>query len=457
MSHISPRTVGMTRVQAEHSYISRRIVLPVQRHIDTATAGAVVLLAATLVALVWANSPWSEDYHHLIETHLALDLVFVTLDLSIEEWINDGLMALFFFVVGLEIKREVLVGELSSPRKAALPAIAALGGMVVPALVYLAINGGGEGARGWGIPMATDIAFALGVLALLGRRASLELRVFLLGFAVVDDLGAIAVIAFAYTESISFIALAIAAAFVGVIISAKRLGIDSFVITSILALAVWVAVLNSGIHATVAGVVIAAIIPASPRYSKEDFAEELEVLMVEYKAELSRDDHEGAEAILGEIEELTTATEAPVERMARLVNPWSSYLVLPLFALANAGIEFSSDGLGEALSSSVTFGIVVSLLIGKVVGITLFPWVASRIGLIELPSSISWMHVAGVGLIGGIGFTVAIFVSGLAFEDPTLTANAKLGILVASLIAGIGGYVLLRFLTQETHPSDENE
>ena len=444
MAHVPPRSRGTLRAQADRSYVSRTFLLPVQHYLHTESIGGIVLLAATLVALVWENSPLDTHYHDILETHLRLNVGLFLVDLTVEEWINDGLMALFFFVIGLEIKREVLFGQLSTLRSAALPAVAAIGGMVVPALIYLSFNLDGAGMRGWGIPMATDIAFALGVLALLGRRIPMELRVFMLGLAVVDDLGAIAVIAIAYTESIDLSQLGIAAALIVAMIVANRLGLRQPPVTAALAFFIWVAVLKSGVHATVAGVLIACLTPATPTYSREEFAEEADALVAEYHTALVAGDRERCEAILGEIEEISQATEAPLERLERTIHPWTSYVILPVFALANAGIEFSSGAVQQAASSSVTLGVFGGLVVGKLVGITLFPWVASRLGLVELPRAITWLHVAGVGLVGGIGFTVAIFVTGLAFDDNAIIGNAKMGILAASLVAGLVGYCLLR-------------
>ena len=454
MAHIPPRSRGTLRAQADRSYVSRAILLPVQKYIHTESIGGIVLLIATVVALGWANSPWREEYHHILEIHLLIDFAIFVVDLSVEEWINDGLMALFFFVIGLEIKREVLYGQLSTLRSAALPAIAAIGGMVVPASIYLLLNLGGDGLRGWGIPMATDIAFALGVLALLGRRIPMELRVFMLGLAVVDDLGAIAVIAVAYTETIDFGQLGMTAGLIVAMIVANRLGLRQPAVTAALAFLIWVAVLKSGVHATVAGVLIAGLTPARSMVSREEFANESEALMAEYRTAMAAGDHERADVILGEVEEISQATEAPLERLERLIHPWSSYVILPLFALANAGIEFSEGTFGEATSSSVTIGVFAGLVLGKLVGITLFPWVASRLGVVDLPKEISWLHVAGVSLVGGIGFTVAIFVAGLAFDDHALVDNAKMGILAASLVAGLCGYCLLRFVAKPVHEAN---
>ena len=440
-----PRSRGYMTAQAGKSYVTRAIRLPVQRYIHTESIGAFVLLAMTLLALAWANSPWRESYHSLTHTYLTLDAALFSIDLSIEKWVNDGLMAIFFFVVGLEIKREIMHGQLSTLRRAALPVVAAIGGMVVPAAVYLAFNPSGEAMRGWGVPMATDIAFAMGVLAILGRRAPQELRVFLLGLAVVDDLGAIAVIAIAYTESIDFTSLAIAGALVAVMFASYRLGFGYAVVTAALSLMIWAAVLKTGIHATVAGVVIGALMPSQPNYNQREFGEEADALMAEYHTAVAAGDRDRSEAIIGEMEELSQGTEAPLERLERLMHPWASYVILPIFALVNAGIDFRGAESEIRFSNSVLIGVFAGLLVGKVVGITLFPWAASKLGVVDLPENVTWTHVIGVGFVAGVGFTVAIFISGLAFEDAGLVATAKLGILLASLAAGLAGYLILRF------------
>ena len=448
MAHVPPRSRGTLRALAESSYVTRRFSLPVQRYIHTESIGGLALLVATVVALIWANSPWRDLYHDILETHLSFDLAVIAVDMSLHHWINDGLMAIFFFVVGLEIKRELFHGHFSTFRRAALPAIAALGGMVVPAAMYLAFNLGAEGERGWGIPMATDIAFALGVLALLGRRIPQEIRVFLLGLAVADDLGAIIVIAVAYTESISFTHLYMVAGLVIVTILANRIGFRHAAVTAALGFLIWVAMLKSGVHATIAGVIFGLLTSASPQYSRERFAEEYEELIVEYRKALFEGETERADSILGEMEALAQGTESPMERLERLTHPWASYVILPVFALANAGLSFSGVDLGDVISSDVTIGVVAGLLVGKVVGITLFPWVASRFGVVELPPYVSWMHIVGVGLLAGIGFTVALFISRLAFTEPSLVLNAQFGIMFASAVAGILGYSILALVSR---------
>ncbi len=452
MTHIPPRSRGTLRAQADHSYLSRAIMMPAQRFIHTEAIGGIVLLAATIAALTLANSPLASEYHHILEHHLTLSFGLFTVDLTVEEWINDGLMAIFFFVVGLEIKREVIHGQLSTVRTATLPVVAAIGGMVIPATIYVAFNlgGSGEAVRGWGIPMATDIAFALGVLALLGRRIPSELRVFMLGLAVVDDLGAIAVIAFAYTETIDFAQIGIAAALVVVMMVTNRLGLRQPAVTAGLAFVIWVAVLKSGVHATVAGVLIAVLTPATPATSGKQFADESEALLAEYRTSIVAEDRDRAEVALGEIEHLVRLTEAPLERMERLLHPWTSYVILPAFALANAGIHFSGGGFSDALfQNNVAIGIIAGLVLGKPLGIVLFPLVASRLGLVSLPTATKWSHVLGVGFVAGIGFTVAIFVTGLAFnQSPELIDYGKLAVLSASVVAGLLGYTILRFASR---------
>ena len=443
-AHIPPRSVGILRAQAESSYIARVIRLPVQRYIHTESISGLVLIATTIVALVWANSPWYEHYRAFLKTHLMIDLALFSIDMSIQHWINDGLMAIFFFVVGLEIKREALFGQFSTLRGAALPAVAAVGGMVVPAALFLAFNLGEEGMRGWGIPMATDIAFALGVLALLGRRVPMALRVFLLGLAVADDLGAIIVIAVAYTESISFVHLGIVAGLVVLTVIVNRIGFNHAAITAAIGFCIWVAMLKSGVHATIAGVIFGLLMSARPHIGPREFAERSASLIRDYRQAIADGNSESSKVMLGELEELSQGTESPLERLERLAHPWASYVILPIFAFANAGLHLTGVDLGSVFTSDVTLGVVLGLLVGKVVGITLFPWLASKFGIVELPRYVTWTHVIGTGFLGGIGFTMAIFITGLAFTDPTLVLSATAGIMCASAAAGLLGYTLLR-------------
>ncbi len=453
---VPPRSHGMLTLRAERSFATRRLLLPVQAFIYTQGNSSIVLLAAALAALVWANTPWKSSYSSLWHTTLTVDLAVLAISQDLEHWVNDALMTIFFFVVGLEIKRELVHGELSTVRKAALPVVAAVGGMGVPALLYVALNAGGEGFHGWGIPMATDIAFALGALALLGNRIPAELKVFLLALAVVDDIGAILVIAAFYSEGVSFQALGVAVGLVVLTFVMDRAGVRNVYAYVVVGILLWLAVFKSGVHATIAGVVLGLITPAQPYFSISSFAESAQALLGRFRAAMGRHDEDEVEAVLGEFEELAQGTEAPVERLERIVSPWASYLVLPLFALANAGVELSPGALMEALSSRITHGVVLGLVVGKLVGIVGASWLAVRLGAGSLPGDVRWKHITGVGLIAGIGFTVSLFVTGLAFEDSRAVAEAKTGILGASVLAGLLGYIWLRVVTttREPHPKD---
>ncbi len=443
---IPPRIRGALKVQAEHSYIARHVLLPTHAFVRTEAASGAILLAAAVAALVWANSPWEGSYSDLWETTLTVDVGLFSISEDLRLWVNKALMTFFFFVVGLEIKRELVHGELGDLRRAALPAVAALGGMVVPALLFLSLNAGGDGARGWGIPMATDIAFALGVLALLGRRISTEVRIFLLTLAIADDIGAIVVVAIFYAESLSFEALGIALLLLGVIVAMRRMGVQGANAYFVIGGLFWVAVLKTGVHATIAGVVLGLLAPASPYFTKGTFAESMGTLLMRFREANAKGDEETAEIVLGQVEELTEGTEAPLERLERLVHPLTSFVVIPLFALANAGLDLSADILRDSMSSPITLGIILGLVIGDPVGIVGFSWLAVRLGITSLPAGMRWAHVVGIGLLGGMGFTVSLFITGLAFEDAELVSEAKVGILTASVIAGLAGYAFLRIL-----------
>jgi NhaA family Na+:H+ antiporter len=365
---------------------------------------------------------------------------------TLQQLINDGLMAVFFFVVGLEIKRELVAGELSDPSTARLPAIGALGGMVVPALIYLLIAGGtGEAGRGWGIPMATDIAFAVGVMSLLGRRAPDGAKLFLLTLAIADDIGAIAVIALFYTDDLHWAWLG--AAFVGLLAvwAAHRSGIRSMTFYVPAALFVWLATFESGVHATLAGVALGLLTPARPHHPLEVVHKAGRELIARLESE--DDDvieRERADHQLLELSELSREAVAPLARIEHRLGLWASYFVVPLFALANAGIHFGDTAIGSALTSPVGLGVALGLLIGKLVGITVFTMAAVRFGWGRMPYGMNGRHLVGVSILAGIGFTVALFIVGLAFVDEGLIADAKVGIFAASVVAGIGGYLVLR-------------
>jgi NhaA family Na+:H+ antiporter len=440
MAHLSA-PVPLTATPIE------RVLSPFSRFVRLESAGGIVLIACTLIAVVWANSPWGGIYHHLWETKLSFSLGPWGISHSIHHWINDGLMAVFFFLVGLEIKREALIGELTSLRKAALPGAAALGGMVVPALLYFALNAGGTGAAGWGIPMATDIAFALGVLALMGPRVPLALKVFLTALAIVDDIGAVLVIALFYTGEIAWGALAAGLLLIGLAALGNRLGVRGPLPYLLLGIVVWSCFLASGVHATVAGVLMAMTIPARTRIDADEFLEHADRNVSAFRAACARGSsvltNLRQQSALQGLENATEAVQAPLQRIEHDLHKPVAFGIIPLFALANAGVTLSG-GIAESFSHPVTLGIILGLVIGKPLGITLFAWAAVRAGLAELPAGISWKAVHAVSWLGGIGFTMSLFVAGLAFPDGGLVDESKVGIFAASIAAGLAGWILLR-------------
>ena len=442
---VPPRSRGSARVRAEHSYFVRRLLLPAQSFIHAQAVSGIVLLATAIAAVVWANFPGSDSYEDVWTHSVVLDVGVFRIDQTLRHWASDGLMTFFFFVVALEIKRELVHGELSSRRKAALPVAAALGGMALPAVIYATLNAGGAGARGWGISMATDTAFALSVLALAGPRVPVEARIFLLALAIVDDIGAILVLAVFYTESLSLTALGVALLLLILIAAMNRLGVVSLAPYFVVGALIWVAVLKSGIHATIAGVALGALAPATPYLDKSIFTERMGGLLRRLRGALARDDTEAAETVLGEIEELTAAVEAPVDRLVRQLQPWVAYGIVPVFALANAGVVISGSAVHAAVGSEVTLGVVVGLLAGKAIGITAASWAAVRLGIASLPSSMNWPRLASVGVVAGMGFTVSLFFTEVSFTQNDVISEAKLGILTASIIAGALGYLLLKW------------
>lgn len=426
-------------------FVAERFIRPAQAFAAIEASGGIVLLAGAIVALIWANSPWEHEYFEFWHTELALDVHLFSIDLSLGHAVNDGLMAIFFFVVGMEIKRELVHGELASPRRAALPVAAALGGMIVPALIYTAWNLGDDGAKGWGIPMATDIAFAVGVLSVVGKRVPFSLKVFLLALAVADDLGAIVVIAVFYTEQIAVEPALWAIGLLALVIGVNRMGVRATEIYIALGVLFWVAVLKSGIHATVAGVVLAMLTPSKPYYEEGEFEEAAPELLLRYQEAKAAGDHERAEQALSQLETLTQGTESPLDRLEHKLAPWSSYVIVPIFALANAGVALSGEMVSNAVNSPVTLGVAMGLVFGKPIGVLLAAWLAVRVGLAQFPRGVNLHHMIGVGLLAGIGFTVSLFVTGLAFDDPELMDEGKVGILAASTIAGIIGFTYLWF------------
>ena len=408
-------------------------------------ASGLVLIGATAVALLWANLPFGESYQEFWEIHLLIELGPIDFNESLRHVVNDALMTLFFFVVGLEIKRETRLGDLRDRSAAAGPAIAAVGGMVVPALIYFALNSSGDAARGWGIPMATDIAFALGVVALLGNRIPPRARVFLLAVAIVDDIGAIAVIAIFYTDDLAFGWLAVAVALFVVVYMAKHRNVRAMSFYWIIGALVWFAVFQSGVHATLAGVALGFLTPTHPFYGAREYDEKARATLGSYgNEEQSVMEREHVDHEVLELANITRESVSPLTRLEEGLHPWTSFLIVPLFALANAGVRFVGIDIGEALKDSITIGVALGLVLGKIVGITLAMYLAVRSGVARLPIGSTWSHIRGLAVLGGIGFTVSLFVTGLAFDDPAMADLAKIGIFAGSAIAGVAGYFLLR-------------
>ena len=416
-----------------------------QSFFKTEAAGGILLLAAAVVALVWANSPLAASYTDLWGTYLTVGAGSFEISKPVLLWVNDGLMAIFFFVVGLEIKREVLAGELAEPRKAALAIAAALGGMVVPALLYTAVNLGTERVSGWGIPMATDIAFALGVLALLGSRAPLALKVFLTAVAIVDDLGAVVVIAVFYTAEIQVPALLGSLGLIVVLAVANRLGIQRTSVYALVGLAAWVLMLKSGVHATVAGVLVALTIPARRKMDEAEFANRVGGLLARFREGITdspTDPTPDQSEAVHSIEVACEKVETPLVRLEHALHGFVAFFVMPVFALANAGVALGADAAALA-TDPVALGVVLGLVVGKPIGVLGLAAVAVKTGLASLPTGVTWQHVIGVSFLTGIGFTMSIFIANLAFGEGPLLDSAKVGILLASVISGVIGAVLL--------------
>jgi NhaA family Na+:H+ antiporter len=432
-------------IEKPRDFVYRQVFLNAQAFARVEASSGIVLFVAALVALIWANSPWDESYFELWATPIDIDADIVHLELDLQGWVNDGLMTIFFFLMGLEIKRELVHGELSSLRRALLPATAALGGMIVPALIYTAFNYGGEGSHGWGVPMATDIAFALGALSLLSRRIPFSVRVFLLALAIADDIGAIVVIAVFYSEGIDLQWLGIAAAVLAGILVLNRAGVRAINLYIAIGAILWLATHESGVHATIAGVVLGLLTPAGHFYNPATFAQSAEELAGDYRLALQADAEAVQSSILSQMEDLARGTESPLERLERALVHWVSFVIVPLFALANAGVAVSGDVASDAVSSAVSQGVVLGLVIGKPAGIFLFTLVAVKAKLCDMPAGATWSDILGVGMLAGIGFTVALLITDLGFDEPLLADEAKLGVLFGSAIAGILGFVFLFF------------
>ena len=430
----------MTHAPTTPSRATTRLLSPLRDFLHTEAAGGVLLAIGALAALVWANSPWSGSYESLWTTDLALSVGDHVLSLDLRHWVNDAAMTIFFFVVGLEITRELATGHLSTRRTAILPAVAAVGGMAVPSLLYLAIAGG-DAARGWAVPMATDIALALGVVAVAGRSLPSSLRVFLLGLAIVDDIGAIVVIAAFYSDGVSWGWLAVATGSIAATVAARRWGVRSVGAYVAIGCLLWFALHEAGIHATLAGVAMGLLAPTTPRVPAE-YVDTEELL-----------DLSSVESVVATTE-MARSSVSVVEWLQHRLHPWTSYVVVPVFALANAGIEISADGLRDAFRSTITWGIIAGLVIGKPLGVLLATKLAVRTGIADRPSGATPTRLLGLGTAAGIGFTVALFITELAFRDEAQRDDAKLAILVASALAAIVAAALLRIGGRERAPQD---
>ena len=420
------------REQRIEPYPGRRLPPSVRRFLDTEASSGILLLAAALVALVWANSPWSASYQSLWHTDITVNFGRYVLEGDLHHWVNDALMVVFFFVVGLEIKHELVHGKLRDPRTAAMPAFAALGGMVVPALLFFVVTAGGDGSKGWGIPMATDIAFAVGVVALLGSRVPASLKLFLLTLAIVDDIGAIIVIGVFYSTGLQPQFLGAAAALIMVIFLINRAGVVHLAPYLVLGAALWLATYASGVHATISGVILGLLTPARsflPASVAREWARDL-------REEPSVQDLEA-------MRRLARHAVSPVERIAHILHPWSSFLIVPLFALANAGVAIRADAFDAPGAVAVTGGVMLGLVVGKTLGVAGAAWLAARLGVARLPEGATWPMMVAIAAVAGIGFTVSLFVAELAYETGSLQDAAKLGVLAASTVAAMIGAVAL--------------
>ncbi len=428
----------------------KKVSTPFEHFLHAQTTTGMVLMGMTIVALILANTPLYESYSHIFHTQIDFSVGSWHLSHSIHHWINDGLMAIFFFIIGLEIKREILVGELSSIKVAILPILAAIGGMIFPALIYLGVNSGTAGAGGWGIPMATDIAFAISALVLLGKRVPVALVTFLVALAIVDDLGAVLVIAIFYTDQIHFIPLALAGGSFLILVAFNRFGIHKILPYFIVGLFMWFFMLESGVHATIAGVIAALAIPSKPKFTPLEFTNNTRELLDQYDSYPVSNDlmmNEKQKSILNTIKDKIDELGTPSARLEHDLHLPVALIIIPLFALANAGIHIDFSSIGNTILEPVSVGIIAGLVLGKILGIFGVSWLAIKLKIASIPQNSSMSQIFGVSALGGIGFTMSIFVADLAFlGSPELIFQAKVGILAASLFAGLFGYFWLRFV-----------
>ncbi len=432
------------------------VLRPMQEFIQEEQSSGMLLLLVTLVALIIANSPLAAAYDELLHTSIGISIGSFGLHLSLLHWINDGLMVVFFFVVGLEIKREILVGELSNRRAALLPITAAFGGALVPALIYILLNQGLPSYRGWGVPMATDIAFALGCLALVGNRVPFGLKIFLTAVAIVDDLIAVLVIALFYSGEINMIALLFGLLILGILFAANMLGFHHTLLYGMLGIVVWLAFLESGLHATIAGVLVAMTVPARHRINAPTFLQRAHTLLAAFQPPVGASQRmlvEREQTVILALEDLCEQVQAPLQKMEHGLHSWVALLIIPVFAFANAGVIFSLNSVsGESLP--LVLGIVFGLVLGKPIGLVTSTWLAVRFGIADLPRGATWPKMIGIGVLAGIGFTMSLFIASLAFSDAARLSSAKIAILLASVSAGTLGILLLRRTTADQSEHD---
>ena len=426
---------------------ARRLALelarPVEKFLHVEASSGILLLVTAVIALVWANSPWASTYEHLLHTPVSVGFGEHVFTRTVHFWINEILMVVFFFVVGLEVRRELFEGELSEPRRAALPVAAALGGMLVPAAIYLSLNARSPAGRGWGVPMATDIAFAIGVLALLGRRVPAALRVLLLALAIIDDIGAILVIALFYSSGVAVSGLAIVGLGIVTVLIMQRVGLRNPFLYLAPGILVWGGMLHAGIHPTITGVILGLLTPMRSWFGHEGFLKETEQALDNLRNRTAAE--VDPRQLLPDLERMNIARREaipPVTRIEAALHPWVAFGIMPLFALANAGVALGGLGDGSSEAIGIALGVGLGLVVGKPLGIVAFSWLAVRLGLASLPRSVSWGGVLVVGCVAGIGFTMALFIGALAFFDTSMLAVAKLAVLAASVVAGVGGLVL---------------
>jgi NhaA family Na+:H+ antiporter len=427
--------------------IDKILLIPVSRFISNSKASGIVLFAAVIIALILANSPFKSAYHHFWENTFTIGFSDFKVSRSLHHWINDGLMSIFFFVIGLELKREVMAGKLSRPKDAILPLVAGVGGMVIPALLYFSFNSSVDSSSGWGIPMATDIAFVLGILYILGDKVPIALKVFLTALAIVDDIGGVMVIAFFYTSDISTISLLIAGGFLSILIFANVLGVRNTIFYAVIGIGgFWMAFLLSGIHATIAGIIAALTIPANAKIQDSRFVKKMNTLTNDFEDSTPNNvtlvTHYKLN-ILEKIRTYTTAAMTPLQRLEQSMHPFVAFVIMPIFALANAGITFS-DSFFENLGSNVSLGVIFGLVVGKFIGIVSISKILVMLKIAVLPEGVNWQHIYGAATLAGVGFTMSLFITDLAFVNPAYIIQAKIGIFIASIFCGITGYLILR-------------